>query len=103
MSTVNKLKNIVPLLDRVLVQRIKPIEKTSSGIFIPEKAQEAMNEAYVVAVGKGALNKEGSHIPLQVSTGDKVILPPFGGNSVKVSGEEYILFRDSEILAKVVE
>ncbi|KAI8051917.1 chaperonin GroS [Gilbertella persicaria] len=103
MSTATKLKNFVPLLDRVLVQRVKAQEKTASGIFIPEKAQEALNEGYIVAVGKGALDKEGKHIPLQVNTGDKVILPPFGGNPVKVEGQEYLLFRDSEILAKVTE
>ncbi|KAK4516516.1 uncharacterized protein ATC70_011488 [Mucor velutinosus] len=103
MSAANKLKNIVPLLDRVLVQRIKPQQKTASGIFIPEKAQEALNEGVIVAVGKGALNKEGKHIPLQVNAGDKVLLPPYGGSPVKVAGEEYLLFRDSEILAKVVE
>ncbi|KAI8641974.1 chaperonin GroS [Parasitella parasitica] len=103
MSVAAKLKNIVPLLDRVLVQRIKPEQKTASGIFIPEKAQEALNEGVIVAVGKGALNKEGKHIPLQVNAGDKVILPPYGGSPVKVSGEEYLLFRDSEILAKVLE
>ncbi|CAO3635006.1 unnamed protein product [Mucor hiemalis] len=103
MSAANKLKNIVPLLDRVLVQRIKPQQKTASGIYIPEKAQEALNEGVIVAVGKGALNKEGQHIPLQVSNGDKVLLPPYGGSPVKVHGEEYLLFRDSEILAKVVE
>ncbi|KAI8985222.1 chaperonin GroS [Pilobolus umbonatus] len=103
MSVAAKLKNIVPLLDRVLVQRIKPQQQTAAGIFIPEKAQEALNEGIIVAVGKGALNKEGKHIPLQVDAGDKVILPPYGGSAVKVNGEEYILFRDSEILAKVVE
>ncbi|CAO0795186.1 unnamed protein product [Mucor circinelloides] len=103
MSAANKLKNIVPLLDRVLVQRIKPQQKTAAGIFIPEKAQEALNEGVIVAVGKGALNKEGKHIPLQVNAGDKVLLPPYGGSPVKVAGEEYLLFRDSEILAKVVE
>ncbi|KAI7886675.1 chaperonin GroS [Lichtheimia hyalospora FSU 10163] len=103
MSAANKVKNIIPLLDRVLVQRIKPQEKTASGIFIPEKAQEASNQAVVLAVGKGALNKEGNHIPLQVATGDKVILPPFGGSAIKVQGEEYFLFRDSEIVAKVEE
>ncbi|KAF1799180.1 chaperonin 10-like protein [Mucor lusitanicus] len=103
MSAANKLKSIVPLLDRVLVQRIKPQQKTASGIYIPEKAQEALNEGVIVAVGKGALNKEGKHIPLQVNAGDKVLLPPYGGSPVKVAGEEYLLFRDSEILAKVVE
>ncbi|KAI8971618.1 chaperonin GroS [Mycotypha africana] len=102
-KSANKLKNIVPLLDRVLVQRIKPQQKTASGIFIPEKAQEALNEGTVIAVGKGALNKEGNHIPLQVQAGDKVILPPYGGNPIKVGQEEYLLFRDSEILAKLTE
>ncbi|OBZ84297.1 heat shock protein, mitochondrial [Choanephora cucurbitarum] len=101
MSTANKLTRFVPLLDRVLVQRIKPQQKTASGIFIPEKAQEALNEGYVVAVGKGALNKEGTHIPNQVEVGDKVILPSFGGQAVKFEKEEYLLFRDSEILAKI--
>ncbi|OAD78737.1 hypothetical protein PHYBLDRAFT_107970, partial [Phycomyces blakesleeanus NRRL 1555(-)] len=94
-------KNIVPLLDRVLVQRIKAQEKTAAGIFIPEKAQETLNQGHVVAVGKGALNKEGAHIPLQVSVGDKIILPPYGGSVVKIQDEEFLLFRDSEILAKI--
>ncbi|KAG2194556.1 chaperonin GroS [Mucor mucedo] len=103
MSVSTKLKNIVPLLDRVLVQRIKPEQKTSAGIYIPEKAQEAPNQGNVIAVGKGLLDKDGKHIPNQVSVGDKIILPPYGGIPVKVSHEEYLLFRDSEILAKVVE
>lgn len=46
-----------------------------------------MNEGVIVAVGKGALNKEGKHIPLQVNAGDKVLLPPYGGSPVKVAGE----------------
>ncbi|KAI7908332.1 chaperonin GroS [Cokeromyces recurvatus] len=103
MSAASKVKNIVPLLDRVLVQRIKPQQKTAAGIYIPEKAQEAVNEGIVVAVGKGALTKEGNHIPLQVNAGDKIILPPFGGNPIKIQGEEYMLYRDSEILAKVLD
>ncbi|KAI8358412.1 chaperonin GroS [Blakeslea trispora] len=101
MSTANKLSKFVPLLDRVLVQRIKPQQTTASGIFIPEKAQEALNEGYVVAVGKGVINKEGVQIPKQVDVGDKVILPPFGGHPVKFEKEEYLLIRDSEILAKL--
>ncbi|KAG2215472.1 hypothetical protein INT45_003166 [Circinella minor] len=103
MSAAGKLKNIVPLLDRVLVQRIKPQEKTAAGIFIPEKAQETSNTGLVVAVGKGLLDRDGKHIPNQVATGDKVILPSFGGSTVKVEGEDYFLYRDSEILAKVQE
>ncbi|KAI8144860.1 chaperonin GroS [Fennellomyces sp. T-0311] len=103
MSAAGKLKNIVPLLDRVLVQRVKPQQKTASGIYIPEKAQEASNTGLVVAVGKGALDRDGKHIAPQVAVGDKIILPSFGGSTVKVEGEDYFLYRDSEILAKVEE
>ncbi|KAF7721069.1 10 kDa heat shock protein [Apophysomyces ossiformis] len=102
-SAATKLKSIVPLLDRVLVQRLKAQEKTAAGIFIPEKAQETLNEGVVIAVGEGAFDKEGKRIPVLVSAGDKVLLPPFGGSNVKVGNEEYILFRDSELLAKVQE
>ncbi|KAI7865907.1 chaperonin GroS [Spinellus fusiger] len=101
MSVASKVKNIVPLLDRVLIQRVKAQQQTASGIFIPEKAQEALNEGVVVAVGKGALAKDGSYLPLQVAKGDKVLLPAYGGSVVKVQEEEYLLFRDSELLAKV--
>ncbi|KAG0005888.1 10 kDa heat shock protein [Entomortierella chlamydospora] len=95
-------KTIVPMMDRVLVQRIKPQEKTASGILIPEKAQETLNEGYVIAVGKGSVTKEGKVIPLELKEGDKVLLPPYGGSTVKVDSEEFLLFRDSEILAKVL-
>ncbi|KAL0080061.1 chaperonin gros [Phycomyces blakesleeanus] len=101
MSAATKIKNIVPLLDRVLIQRVKAQQQTASGIYIPEKAQEALNEGVVVAVGKGALTKDGKHIPLQVATGDKVLLPTYGGSIVKIQDEEYHLYRDSELLAKV--
>lgn len=63
------------------------LQKTASGIFIPEKAQETSNTGLVIAVGKGALDKDGKHVPLQVAAGDKVILPTFGGSTVKVQGE----------------
>ncbi|CAO3568228.1 unnamed protein product [Mortierella alpina] len=94
-------KTIVPMMDRVLVQRIKPQQKTASGIYIPEKAQEALNEGYVVAVGKGLTTQEGKVVPSELAEGDKVLLPPYGGSVVKVDNEELILFRESEILAKI--
>ncbi|KAL1916595.1 uncharacterized protein VTP21DRAFT_5786 [Calcarisporiella thermophila] len=103
MSFATKAKNIVPLLDRVLIQRIKAQEKTAAGILIPEKAQETLNQGFVVAVGKGALNRDGQHIAPQVQVGDKVLLPAFGGSTVKIDNEELIIMRDSEILAKLNE
>ncbi|KAF9312321.1 10 kDa heat shock protein [Podila horticola] len=94
-------KTIVPMMDRVLVQRIKAQTKTASGIYIPEKAQETLNEGYVIAVGKGLITQEGKVIPSELKEGDKVLLPPYGGSAVKVDNEEFLLFRDSEILAKI--
>jgi chaperonin GroES len=58
---------------------------------IPEKAQETLNEGYVVATGKGALDKDGKHIPTQVNVGDKVLLPPYGGSNVKLDSEVRLL------------
>jgi chaperonin GroES len=94
-------KTVIPMMDRVLIQRIKPQQKTASGIYIPEKAQESLNEGYVIAVGKGLVTSEGKVIPSELKQGDKVLLPAYGGSIVKVDSEELILFRDSEILAKI--
>ncbi|KAJ2995048.1 10 kDa heat shock protein [Globomyces sp. JEL0801] len=91
----SSLKRIIPLFDRVLVQR-----RTASGLFIPEKAQETLNEGVVIEVGPGILDK-GVPVPLSVQKGDHVLLPPYGGNVVKLGEEEYTLFKDSEILAKL--
>lgn len=98
---LSKGRKILPLFDRLLIQRCKPQERTSTGIFIPEKAQESLNEGVVVAAGPGALDKSGKHIPVSLSVGDRVLLPAFGGSNVKVDGEDYLIYRDNEILAKL--
>ncbi|KAL2011000.1 hypothetical protein VTN00DRAFT_3718 [Thermoascus crustaceus] len=100
---LRNIKNLAPLLDRVLVQRIKPEAKTASGIFLPESSVKDFNEAKVLAVGPGALDKDGKRITPSVAPGDKVLIPQFGGSPVKVGEEEYHLFRDHEILAKINE
>ena len=61
-----------------------------------------MNEGYVIAVGKGKVTPEGKAIASELRQGDKVLLPPYSGSAVKVDNEELILFRNSEILAKVL-
>lgn len=87
-----------------MVQRLKPATKTSTGIYIPEKNQEKLNQATVIAVGPGITNTTtGQVIPVSVKAGDKVLLPSFGGNPVKVDEEEYLLYTDKEILAKIEE
>ncbi|BDD62275.1 10 kDa heat shock protein [Monascus purpureus] len=101
--SLRNIKNLVPLLDRVLVQRLKPEAKTASGIFLPESSVKDQNEAKVLAVGPGGLDKNGNRIPMSVAPGDKVLIPQFGGSSLKVGEEEFTLFRDAELLAKIRE
>lgn len=105
MSTLIKsAKSIVPLLDRVLVQRVKAQAKTASGLYLPEKNVEKLNEGVVLSVGPGYKDANGNDVKSQLVSGDRVLIPQFGGSTVKLaSDEEVILFRDSEILAKIKE
>ncbi|KAB8079319.1 hypothetical protein BDV29DRAFT_187287 [Aspergillus leporis] len=102
-SLLRNIKSLAPLLDRVLVQRVKAEAKTASGIFLPESSVKEQNEAKVLAVGPGLLDKNGSRLPMSVAPGDHVLIPQFGGSSVKVGEDEYTLFRDHELLAKIRE
>ncbi|KAL2177014.1 chaperonin 10-like protein, partial [Thermothelomyces heterothallicus CBS 202.75] len=95
-TSLRSIKSLVPLLDRVLVQRIKAEAKTASGIYLPESSVKELNEAKVLAVGPGALDKDGKRVPMGVAAGDRVLIPQYGGSPVKVGDEEYHLFRDSE-------
>lgn len=105
MSTILKsAKSIVPLMDRVLVQRVKAQAKTASGLYLPEKNVEKLNQAEVLAVGPGFTDANGNKVLPQVKVGDQVLIPQFGGSTIKLKGDEndeVILFRDSEILAKI--
>lgn len=74
-SAIRSIKSLVPLLDRVLVQRVKAEARTAGGIFLPDSAVKELNEAKVLAVGPGALDKDGKRIPMGVSSGDKVLIP----------------------------
>ncbi|PYI11527.1 Cpn10-domain-containing protein [Aspergillus sclerotiicarbonarius CBS 121057] len=102
-SFLRNVKNLAPLLDRVLVQRVKPEAKTASGIFLPESSVKEQNEAKVLAVGPGIFDKNGQRLPMSVAPGDRVLIPQFGGSAVKVGEDEFTLFRDHELLAKISE
>ena len=97
---LKNIKSLAPLLDRVLVQRMKAETKTSTGIFLPDSAVKELNEGKVLAVGPGLHDKDGKRIPLGVQTGDKVLIPQFGGSPIKVGEEEFTLFRDHEYVAR---
>lgn len=74
-STVRSIRALAPLLDRVLVQRVKAETKTASGIFLPESSVEKLNEAKVLAVGPGSLDRDGKRIAMSVAVGDRVLIP----------------------------
>ena len=74
-TALKSITSLMPLLDRVLVQRIKAEAKTASGIFLPESSVKELNEAKVLAVGPGGLDKEGKRVACSVIAGDKVLIP----------------------------
>lgn len=93
-------RRLVPLLDRVLVERFVAETKTKGGIMIPEKALSKVQSGTVVAVGPGGRGENGSTIPVTVKEGDKVLLPEYGGQKVEIDSKEFYLFRDADILGK---
>ena len=74
-TSIRSIRSLVPLLDRVLVQRIKAETKTASGIYLPESTVKELNEAKVLAVGPGGLDKKGNRLPMGVANGDRVLIP----------------------------
>ncbi|CAF0876253.1 unnamed protein product [Rotaria sordida] len=94
------LKRIIPLFDRVLVERFAAETKSKGGIHIPEKALGKVLNATVIAAGKGLKQKDGTHVPMSVQNGDKVLLPEYGGTKVEINDKEYFIFKEADILAK---
>lgn len=88
---------IKPLGSRVLVKRIEEDEQVRGGIIIPDSAKEKSQEAEVVALGTGKKDDA----PFFVKKGDKVLLPSYGGNPIKVGGVEYTLIEEDDILGVV--
>lgn len=88
---------IIPLLDRVLVQKIKPAVQSAGGVLLPESGAK-LNQGVVVAAGPGGRARDGTIIPNAVKEGDKVLLPEYGGTNLKLDGEEYTMFRDEDLL-----
>jgi chaperonin GroES len=91
--------NITPLHDRVLVRRLEEQETAKGGIIIPDTAKEKPQEGEVMAVGAGKMEK-GRRIPLDVKVGDRILFGKYTGSEIKIDGQEYLIFREEEILAK---
>jgi chaperonin GroES len=93
--------NLQPLADRVVVQSIEAEQVTASGIVLPDTASEKPQRGKVLAVGPGRY-EDGKRISPQVAEGDEVIYSKYGGTEVKVDGEDLLILRESDILAKAV-
>ncbi len=93
--------NLKPLDDRIVVERLDAEEITSGGIVLPDSAREKPQEGRVLAVGPGSLNDSGKRTRPDVSVGDKVLFGKYSGSEVKVSGEEIVIIRESDVLARL--
>jgi chaperonin GroES len=91
-----------PLGDRLIVRAIDEEETTASGLVLPDTAKEKPQKGEVIAVGDGKYDEDGEkRIPLDVSQGDTVLYSKYGGTEIKVDGEELLVLRESDVLAKV--
>jgi chaperonin GroES len=89
-----------PLGDRLLVRPVEEEETTASGIVLPDTAKEKPQKGKVLAVGDGKL-EDGKRIPLDVAEGDEVLYSKYGGTDITVDGEDLLVLRESDVLAKV--
>jgi chaperonin GroES len=92
--------NLKPLGDRIIVEVLEEEETTVSGIVLPDTAKEKPQRGTVLAVGPGRY-EDGKLVPLDVATGDEIIYSKYGGTEVKVGLDEYLILRESDVLAKV--
>ncbi|MCA1056956.1 co-chaperone GroES [Rossellomorea aquimaris] len=92
-----------PLGDRVVIELVESEEKTASGIVLPDSAKEKPQEGKVVAVGTGRVLDSGERVALEVAVGERIIFSKYAGTEVKYQGTEYLILRDSDILAVVGE
>jgi len=101
MATKTKTASIRPLGDRVLVQRTEAEEKTAGGILLPDSAKEKPKEGKIIALGDGRTLDNGQKSTFSVKKGDRVLFTSYAGTEVKVSGNEYLIMREEDILGVI--
>ena len=94
--------DLKPLGDRLIVEVLEEEEVTGSGIVLPDTAKEKPQRGRVLAVGPGPRNEDGEYVPMELTDGDEVIFSKYGGTEVKLGTDEYLILRESDVLAKVV-
>jgi len=91
-----------PLGDRVVIKPLEKEEVTKSGLVLPDTAKEKPQEGEVMAVGPGRVDEKGTRISMEVKVGDKVVYSKYAGTEFKDGEDEYLIVRESDILAKII-
>ena len=90
-----------PLGDRLIVKALDEEEMTASGIVLPDTAKEKPQRGKVLAVGDGKIGDDNERVPLDVDEGDEVLYSKYGGTEIKIDGDDLLVLRESDVLAKV--
>ena len=93
--------NLKPLGDRLVIKPLEQEEQTSSGIFLPETAKEKPQQGTVIASGPGGRKENGDRIAMDVNVDDKVLYAKYSGTIIKLEGTEYLILKESDVLAVV--
>ncbi|HEV7590972.1 MAG TPA: co-chaperone GroES [Longimicrobium sp.] len=100
MATATDIK-VKPLADRVVIKALEEAETMRGGLYIPDTAKEKPQQGEVMAVGPGKLSEEGKRIDMELKVGDKVLYGKYSGTEVTVDNEQYLILRESDVLAVV--
>ena len=92
-------KNIKPLHDNIIVERVEPEETVKGGIIIPDTAKEKPQQGKVISVGDGKVLDSGERKPLDVKTGDTILFGKYSGTEIKFEEKEYLIMREDDVLA----
>ena len=90
-----------PLADRIVVKGVSGEEKTKSGLYLPDTAQEKPQEGEVIAVGTGRILDNGQKLPLEVKVGDHIVFSKYSGTEIKLDGEKLVIFSERDVLAVI--
>lgn len=93
--------NLKPLGDRLVVKPVEQEEVTASGLYLPETAKEKPQQGKIIAVGPGARKENGERVALDVAIDDVVLYAKYSGTSIKLDGKEYLILKESDVLAIV--
>jgi chaperonin GroES len=93
--------SIVPLNDKIVIQRVEASDKTTGGIILPDTAKEKPKEGKVLSLGEGKLLEAGGRAPFQVKVGDRVLFTSYAGTEVTHDGKEFLIMTEDDILAVV--